>query len=420
MLAAMGEPCAAPGGAARRERGALAALRHRPFALVWSAALVSSIGTWMQALAAPYQLFELTHSNTWLGIASGASMLPALALMPLAGVLADRLSRRRIILATQLVQVAVALALFALARAAWLSPGLLVGLLAVAGAASGLQLASWQSFVPLLLPPQLLADGVRLNTLQFTASRALGPALAGGVLAAFGVATAFLLNAVSFVLVFLAVAASRPREAQVRVWSGVARDVAEGFRYTRGNPTLWIAVLTAFAVAFFGHSVGQVAAGLAKQVFAVGPSGLGAMTASIGAGAMSGSVLIALFPDRHRRSSLAQTGLFSYALGIAGVALAPVLFAALPAFFLMGLSHVAVMMSVNTALQTRVPEPLRGRVISIHLAALFAGLPAGALSLGRLGDAFGLRAALGVSAALLFGYACVAWWRFRRLSVLDR
>lgn len=420
MLARVERDNQARGAAAGRERGALAALRHRPFAVIWSAALVSSIGSWMQTLAAPYELFELTHSNTWLGIASVASMLPALLFTPLAGVLADRLPRRRIILVTQLLQLGVAIAFFALARAHALTPLRMVVLLALGGASSGLQLTSWQSFVPQLLPQRLLADGVRLNSLQFTLSRALGPALAGAVLAAFGASTAFLLNSISFLVVFFAVAGSQPRAQPVAAKRGVATQLREGLRYTRRNPTLWIAVLTAFAVAFLGHSVSQIAAGLAKQVFSAGPRGLGAMMAMVGCGGLTGSLWIALFPDRFERSRLAQNGLFAYALGIAGIAVAPGLPFALPAFFVMGVSHVAVMMSVTTALQTRVSEELRGRVISIYLAALFAGLPLGALCLGRLGDRFGLRVALGCSAALLFSYACFTWLRFRQLSVLDR
>lgn len=406
--------------AAGRERGALAALRHRPFALVWSAAVVSSIGTWMQTLAAPYELFELTHSNTWLGIGSVASMGPALLLTPLAGVLADRLPRRRIILSMQVVQCSVAIAFTVLAYTHALTPARMLSLLIVGGIANGLQLTSWQSFVPQLLPQRLLADGVRLNSIQFTLSRALGPALAGTVLAAFGAPTAFLVNAISFLVVLAAVASSRPRAQTLAPKSPVSVQLREGLAYTRRHPTLWIAVLTAFAVAFLGHSVSQVAAGLAKQVFAAGPRGLGAMTAMVGCGGMAGSLWIALFPERLERSRLAQTGLFGYAFGIAGVALAPALPWALPAFFAMGVSHVAVMMSITTALQTRVSEALRGRVISIYLAALFAGLPLGALFLGRLGDLFGLRKALGCSAALLFGYACFTWLRLRQLSVLDR
>jgi MFS family permease len=403
-----------------RERGALAALRHRPFAIVWSAALCSNIGTWLQAIAAPYVLFELTHSNTWLGIASAAGGIPALLCTPFAGVLADRLPRRRIILVTQAVQFAVAASLFGLAYSESFTPARMVSLLVLGGVANGLQLTSWQSFVPLLLPRQLLADGVRINSIQFTLSRALGPALAGVVLAAFGAPTAFLLNALSFGLVMFAVAGSRPREQEALPASTVFGAIADGLRYIRRTPTAFIAITTTFMMGFLGQSISQIAAGIAKQVFAVGPQGLGAMTAMVGCGGITGSVLIALFPDRVPRSRLAQTGLFTYAIGIAGVAAAPSLGFALVGFFAMGASHVCVMMSATTAIQTRVPDALRGRVISIYLASLFAGLPLGALFLGQLGDRIGLRAALACDCALLVSYACYAFVRFRRLSVLNR
>jgi predicted MFS family arabinose efflux permease len=228
------------------------------------------------------------------------------------------------------------------------------------------------------------------------------------------------LNALSFGLVIFAVAGSRPREQEAVPETTVFAAIADGLRYIRNNPTASIAITTTFMMGFLGQSISQIAAGIAKQVFDVGPQGLGAMTGMVGAGGIVGSVFIALFPERVPRSVLAQTGLFTYALGIAIVASAPRLALALVGYLVMGVSHVSVMMSATTAIQTRVPDALRGRVISIYLASLFAGLPLGALFLGQLGDRIGLRAALACDASLLFSYACYAFVRFRRLTVLNR
>jgi MFS family permease len=398
--------------------GALDALRHRQFALFFGAALVSNTGGWLQSIAAPFLLYEVTRSNTWLGLAGFASLSPGILLAPVAGILADRYPRRRILLATQCLHASVALGLCLLAVSGAANAPRILALLLVGGVANGVQMTSWQSYVPLLVPRESLADAVRLNSSQFTISRALGPALGGVVLASAGAAVAFGLNAASFAVVIAVLALGRPR---VTTWSSDApalEQLREGLRAVARNAALRTAVLTAFAVALLGQSVMSLAAGLAAEVFGVREIGLGAMTSMFGTGAMLGALAIAFFPEAGRRSGMTQAGLFAYAAGLGLVAATRQLGFGLAGFLLMGVSHVLVTISLNTSVQVQVADELRGRVMSLYLMGIFAGIPLGALVLGSLGDALGLQTAVWVAASGIGLFALIGW-RLQAFLPLD-
>ncbi len=139
-------------------KGSLGAFRHRDFAVFWTAATISNAGSWMQVVAVPALLYDMTKSSSWLGISSMASLLPAVVLTPYAGTLADRLPRRSMLLATQSAQMSIAIVLWMLYIGDVISPGWIVALGLCNGVATGFQTAAWQAFVPLLVPPSHLLD----------------------------------------------------------------------------------------------------------------------------------------------------------------------------------------------------------------------------------------------------------------------
>ncbi|MGH9027654.1 MAG: MFS transporter, partial [Acidimicrobiia bacterium] len=193
-----------------RSRSIFTVFRHRDYTVFWSGALVSNTGSWMQTATVPFVLFELTGSTTWLGVSAFLAFFPALLVGPLAGTLADRVSRRGVILCAQSVMMVVAFSLWAFWVTGNATPGIIVIHLCVSGLAAGISIASWQAFVPQLVPPGDLVNAVRLNSMQFMAARAFGPALAGIALAVFGPGTTFLANALSFVVVIAAILAVHP------------------------------------------------------------------------------------------------------------------------------------------------------------------------------------------------------------------
>lgn len=411
---------APPTAPARGLRHAFRALRHRDFALFWSGALASNVGTWMQQVTVPFVLFHLTGSAAWIGLAAFVQFFPMMAMNSVGGVLADRFPRRRVILATQSVQMGVAFTLFALWETGNARPGVIVAVVAVAGVVAGIQLPSWHSFVPQLVPREHLLNAVTLNSAQFNGARAVGPALAGLVLAGWGPGAAFLANAVSYVFVLAALSAMRVARPEGVRPEGTMRGVmAAGLRYTRSEPGLVLAVFVVTCAGVLGAPVVQLMAVFARDVFQVGEAAYGFLTAAFGTGAVLGAVLIGAYGDGTRRSRLVVAGLVAFGCGALLLAAAPAYSVGLLALLLMGGAHLMIAGSLNTAVQLIARDDMRGRVTAVYMTAFTGSFPIGALVQGRLADAFGVEAT--VAGAGLVLLAVSAWLLTRRdlLASLD-
>lgn len=400
--------------------GALAALRHRDFALFFSAALCSNTGTWMQTITVPYVLDQLTHSTVWVGVGAFATFFPATIVGPLAGTLADRHDRRTILLVSQMVLMASALALWAIWVGGVATPELIVGCVVVGAIGAGITIAAWQAFVPQLVPPEAMVSAVRLNAMQFTGARAFGPALAGLVLAEFGPGTAFLANALSFLLVIgaLALIVARP-VATVASDSGVLAQFRDAIRYIRRRAVLIVSVLGALFSSLFGVSMIQLAEPFARRVLHEGAGQYGLLVAAYGAGAITGSVATVARGDVIRRSTFAIAGFAVFVAAELTFGVAPEYAVALLGLYGIGLAQSFAMVACQTAVQVNVDEHYRGRVLSVYVMSFFAGTPIGALVGGIVASWVGLRATIVGSAALLAITVAVMMWRYPWLRVLD-
>jgi MFS family permease len=396
-------------------------LRNRSFAVYVVAAAVSNAGSFMQGLSVAFVLHDLTGSNTWVGVGAFAWMVPSLLMGPPSGIVADRADRRHVLIWANLVQLAAAAALWLLAATGHLAPWPIVGLVTVAGLGAGFQYTASQSLAAVILPPAQLLQGIRLNAMGFTAARAIGPACAGVVLDRWGAEIAFLLNALSFVvmLVALAVIHTRPVATTSPIDGWWAR-YADGVRYVVARPALRLIVVTACVTGFFGQSMMQLAAGLADEVFDVGGDGLGLLVAMYGLGSTAASTTLVVGADRLRRSRMARTGITLFACGLALAACTEVFVVGLLGFAVAGTAHSLTNVSLNTAVQSQVHEEYRGRVLSMFLMALLAGMPFGTLAGGALGDLVGLRVTFGGFAACLFAYVLFVTTRRGGLTIIDR
>lgn len=397
----------------------LRALRHRQFAVFWLTAIVSNSANFMQQLTVPFIVFELTDSNTWVGAVAFAALIPGVVLTPVSGVLADRLPRRTIILVTLSVQTLVATGFLVLWLADALTPWRIVILSLINGVVVGTQIAAWQSLVPLLVPRHDLLAAVRLNSAGFTASRALGPMVGAGLLAAIGPASVFFANAATFVLLLAVVVKLRPRQAPAAPPERIATVFRSGFAYVRARGSMLLAVATGFTIAFFGMSLVQIAAGLAKEDFGVGKSGLAGLVTATGIGSVLSSIVIISGGDAFRRSRMALGGLVVYGLGPLIIVSTTNYIVGLAGFLVLGAAHVTVAIALNTALQIQVAEEMRGRVISIYMMGVIGGLPVGAFVGGRLGDLVGLRTVYVGAGIFLLAYSLLAALVFDRLGALD-
>ncbi|MFI5046178.1 MAG: MFS transporter [Acidimicrobiia bacterium] len=399
--------------------GSLAAFGSREFTTFFVAGLISNIGTWMQIVTVPYVIDQLTHSTALVGVAAFCTYFPATVVSPLAGSLADRYDRRAVLLWSQGVMALMAAALWALWSTGAATVPLILLCVAIGALGNGLTTSAWQSYVPQLVPRSALLSAVRLNSMQLTGARAVGPALGGIVLATLGPSYAFGLNAVSFLVVIGALFLLTPRPPGHVEHHGVMRHFREGLQYTRRRQVFVVPVVLVFFVGMFGVGLVQLLEPFARHVLDVGAGVYGLLTAGYGIGAVVGSLVMVMFADSFPRSRLAAVGLVGMAGGAALFGAAPAWGVTMGALFVMGFAQVFCTISCNTALQLNVDEQFRGRVSSLFLMSFFAAAPLGALIGGVIGEAVGLRPTL-VSAAVIL--AVLSAWSFvhwRGLHALD-
>jgi MFS family permease len=401
---------------------ALGAFRHRDFTIFWSTALISNSASWMQLVAVPALLKDQTGSNTWVGGAAMASLLPSTLLTPLAGILADRMSRRLILVVTQIVQMAFAFGFFTLHVAGLLTPWRILALLFGNGVVAGFQVAAWQSFVPTLVPRESLVDAVRLNSVQFQAARAIGPGAGAVAVGVLGIGAAFFLNAITYLPVIVAVVLARPRQVIVArdERPKMRDDLVEGFRYVWRSVALRRAVIIAFVVSALGQSLVQLAAGISTDVYDKSSEANAGLVAALGVGSLVTGGWIIGWGGRIRRSTLAMWGLAGYAFGVLMIAASTSYVVGIVAFFVCGLSHIPIATSLNTFMQSAVPDEIRGRVVSCYLLGVMLGMPVGSFGLGRLSDSIGMREVLVLDVIAFAAFVLVAIFRFGRMRDFDR
>jgi len=398
---------------------ALAPLREWGFTTCWLAGILAHSAQWMQSIAVPFIVYQLTESATWLGLAAVAGQAPALLASPLGGVLADRYSRRAILLITLAIKIAVACGFCALYNLDLLTPERMVALLIIGGFSATVHITCWQAFVAQLVPPDLIAQTYRLNAIQFNLSRAVGPAMAGIVLSTFGAGVAFAVNAAALVPMVIAIIAVRPRALTTPPPVSPMRAFMTGAKTAFAHRGLVVPIATAAFLSVFGQGLHPLMAGLAADVFQVGEQGFGMLMSSVGVASVVTAVSVVFFGDRALRSHQASVGLFVYALGILTVGATDDYTVGLIGFAVTGVAHVLVHIHTTTALQLHLDDELRGRVTSIYLLGIIASIPLGAQVGGLLGDQIGLQNVVGLYGAAVLGYALYAHFFLDRLSDLD-
>lgn len=398
------------------DRGSLHIFRHRDFALFFGAAAISNGGSWMQLIAVQALLFDLTNSGSWLGLSTVVTLVPATLLTPYAGVLADRVSRQSILRVTQAVQMAMAFTLWTLYVSDVITPWWIIVIGFVNGVATGFQTAAWQSFVPLLVPNEQMLQAVRLNSVQFTMARAIGPAF-GGLLVRFGgIGAAIMFNAITYLLVIASLIIVRPR-ANITAARGhrVIDGLKQGARYVWHRRPLRLVVLLAFASSTVGQSLQYIASALSERLFDHSSDGNAGLLTALGGGAIVSSMVAIKMGDRLARSTQALGALILFAIAIGLLPLTHSYLVGQVAYFIVGVGHLQITVALNTLIQGTVPDEYRGRALSFYLLGLLAGIPIGTQILGSLGDAIGFRLTLVLDGAAVVAVLAVlvgsGWWR---------
>jgi MFS family permease len=395
----------APPDGLRRLPYGLRALSHRDFRLFWTGAIVSTSGSQMQLAALGWVVAIQTHSAFRVSLVAFAGLIPMLVLSPVGGALADRRDRRRLLLITQIVQMAQAFLLFGLWHTGHASYWVLFALAAATGIVGALTAPAWQALVPDLVPMRDLQNAVMLNSTQFNISRATGPMLAGFTIARWGPGLSFFYNAVSFLAVILALvlmSASAARELPPR--RGYLREFHDGVRYARGAPGVVVAIVTIGVVSLLGVPIISLIPIVAVKNFHTGAQNYGLLAGSFGIGAIGGAFVLGLVDGRRAPSWIATVGLAIYAGGIVALGLAPVLMLGILAMACVGAGFLTIISTLNSAVQMLSDDHVRGRVLSLWLMVFGGCAPIGVIVEGVLADHLGPRLVVTAAGGIVVAY----------------
>jgi len=385
-----------------------AALTYRDYRVLWMGAFTSSIGTWMQKVAQSWLVLTLTGSSSafFLGLDSFLGDLPILLLTMVGGAIADRRDRRQMMLMSQYIQMGTAFALAALVFTGTIHIWHVLTLSCITGLAQAFGGPAYQSLLPLLVTKQDVPNAIALNSIQFNLARVVGPLLAGGALAAFGMVACFGLNGLSFVAVIIAIMSLRVTHIPSVSGQSLAHEMRTGFEHVRRDPSLLSVIVLAFSTSFLGLPVLTFLPLFVQDVFHAGVVQYTQMMAFSGAGAVFGALVVAWlgrFPGMGRRVLMLQLALGAILVAFAA---SRVLIVS-EVLLLAGGALLMMVSSLNTSLaQLLAPNELRGRVIGIYMVAFRGGMPLGSLVSGYLANRLSAPTVLTINGVLLVAVAC--------------
>ncbi|HET6847189.1 MAG TPA: MFS transporter [Anaerolineales bacterium] len=381
--------------------GTFAALRHRNYQLYFGGQLVSNAGTWMQTVAQGWLVWELSHSGLMLGVVGFASAIPSLLVTPWGGVVVDRMPKRRLLMMTQSGAMLLAFILAALTFTGAVRVWHIVLLAAGLGFVNAFDAPARQAFVVDMVGRDDLPNAIALNSLMFNSARVIGPGLGGLLLAAVGAAWCFTINGASFLAVLIGLWAMRISfAAGGRSKETPWRQLGQGVAYLRSEPTLGGILWLSLCFSVFGMAYFSMLPAFVERVLHQGAVVYGWVMAATGVGAVTGALLIATRRERMSRGMWLIVTNLTFPLLLAGFAFA----ASVPVSFILavglGFGFMSQFTMMNTLLQTRVDDRLRGRVMSIYTLTFFGFAPFGNLAVGALSERIGLSNAIGAFAVI--------------------
>lgn len=400
----LGMKLGTPGGGLRL-RLLLRAFESRNYRLFFAGQSVSLVGTWMQQVAMSWLVYRLTGSAVLLGLVGFANQIPAFLLAPLAGVLADRLNRRSLLLCTQSLAMAQAVVLAAIVLSGKIQIWHILGLSLFLGSINAFDIPVRQSFlVELVEKKEFLANAIALNSSMFTSARLIGPSIAGLLVASLGEGICFVINAMSYLAVIIAIAAMRIEPTRKRAHKKhVLVELSEGFTYALGFPPIRYILSLIALLSLMGLPYGVLMPIFAKEVLHGDAHTFGFLMAAVGAGAFVSTIFLASRTSvlGLGRVIVAAAGVFG--LGVLGFAFSRNMVLSLIFLGLAGFGAMAQIASCNTILQTIVDDDKRGRIMSLFTLSFMGLTPIGSLMAGTAASVLGVQATL-----VIGGMACLS------------
>lgn len=388
----------------------LSALESAAYRQFLTASFVGSLGGWIAGTAQGWLVLDLTGSSAALGWTSAAGWIPFLVLSPVAGVLADRIDARHLIVWTRVVVAICSAVLAALVSADRISVAHVITLAIIAGSAYALAAPAMQAMVGSLVRGHEIGAAVALNSAQFNLARIIGPPLAGLAIAAGGMAAAFWANTAAVLAALFAFRRLPIVHSRRGPHGSLRESLAEGMQWLRGRRELLALVLLTGAPALLTLNYAVLLPVFARDQLGVGAAGLGVLAAGVGVGAFSGAIWVAIWRPGGGSGRLMLGALTLMTIVVLIFSMSTVFALSLVTLVIVGASQVAYYTTANALLQTQVPGPVLGRVLSLYAVVSQGLIPVGNVAIGQLADATTPRAALGASAVLcLLAIGGVAW-----------
>ena len=398
---------------------ALTAFRHRNYRLFFGGQAISLIGTWMQQVAQAWLVLTVTNGDPlWLGVVAAAQFLPVMILGLFAGILADVLPKRQTLLAVQVVMMALAAILAFLTATGLVEVWMIVLLAILLGCANAVDMPVRQSFAYEMVGPRDVGNAVSLNSAMFNGARVIGPAVAGLTIGVFGIATAFAINAASFLAVIVGLSLMRdedlrlprlvPRPRSVRE---VFVNLAEGLRFVWHTPVVLLAVSVVGLIATVGMNFTVLVPPLAANELHSDAAGYGFLMTASGLGALGAAVALVI-GGRPRPVRIAG-GALVLGIGLVLLAVSTSFPLSLLLMVPIGAGGITMAATANATIQLAVPDGLRGRVMSVYTTVFAGSVPIGGIAAGAAASALGVPLTLAISGllSLIVGLGAYVWWR---------
>ena len=392
-----------------KQDGNWRSFRHRNYRILFPANAASNIGTWAQRVAQDWLILQLTNnSGTYLGLVTAVQFAPVLFFSLQGGALADRVNKRKLLMATNFIGALSSLGLGLLVLAGHVQVWHVFFFALTLGISSAVDAPIRQSFTSEIVGHSDIANAVSLNSANFNAGRLVGPALSGFLIARFDTGPSFLINATTYLFVIVALFRMRESDFFIQEKKVTQGTVREGLEYALARPDLYVVMLVVFFVATFGLNMQIFNALMATKEFGKGPASYGLLGTYVAIGSLTGALISARL-ERFRRTIFVIKGGVAFSLAITLLSIAPTYTWYSLWLPLCGLSALTTLITANSLIQINSDPAIRGRVSGIYLLIFMGGTPFGSPLIGWLVEVIGVRQTIALCGLISLG-ACLTIW----------
>jgi MFS family permease len=388
------------------------ALSYRDFRLFWFGQIISITGTWMQSVAQGWLVYSLTKSPFYLGMVAAAASLPILLFTLPAGVLADRLPKRNLLLYTQGFSIVPALILGILTSLKVIAVWQVALLAAMLGSINAVDIPTRQSFLAEMVGRGQVANAIALNSAAFNGARIIGPMIAGAVIASMGIPACFFLNALSFGAVILALSRMQTKGEMKVKSEGMIKDFRKGIGFVKGNREI-VAVITLIGVfSLAGLPYISLLPVFAGGIFHKGATGYGFLMGASGIGALTAAVGIAARRSIQNPLKMMSVAVLCFSTALLAFSVSRVFWVSLVIIMFGGWGMVSYLALANSFIQMSVPDELRGGVMSVYSFVFLGTVPIGNAIMGSVADRIGTTNAVTVGGTICIAGAVLFAWKY--------